>query len=82
MPATLLVVVRDPKLSSAQLDPLLNRKMNWSVVTERWREGLDMRHRSEPQRGLDSGYEPSGLDERNAESEEPRSTRHLDRDDF
>ena len=82
VPATLLVVVRDPKLSSAQLDPLLNRKMNWSVVTERWREGLDMRHRSEPQRGLDSGYEPSGLDERNAESEEPRSTRHLDRDDF
>ena len=40
VPATLVVLVRDLKLSSAQMDPLLNSKMNWSVITQRWRESV------------------------------------------
>jgi hypothetical protein len=86
VPATLVVLVRDPKLSSAQMDPLLNRKMNWSVITQRWREGVDVGRvggpDSEPRSGLDDGYESSHLDGGSNDYTGSGSTSHLDRDDF
>lgn len=86
VPATLLVLVRDGKLSSAQMDPLLNRKMNWSVITQRWREGIDVGGLGgpgpEPRHGLDDGYDSSHLDGRSADGPADTSTSHLDREDF
>ena len=43
VPAQLVVLVRDKNVASANLDPLMNSKVDWRVVTERWREGVDVR---------------------------------------
>ena len=43
VPATLVVLVRDPNVSSAELDPLMNSKVPWSVITDRWRSDVDIR---------------------------------------
>lgn len=43
VPARLVVLVRDKNVASANLDPLMNSKIDWRVVTERWREGFDVR---------------------------------------
>jgi len=86
VPAILVVLVRDLKLSSAQMDPLLNSKMNWSVITQRWREGIDPGGPSAPgpesRRGLDDGYTSGHLDRPPADGPPSTSTSHLDRDDF
>jgi hypothetical protein len=86
VPATLVVLVRDLKLSSAQMDPLLNSKMNWSVITQRWREGVDKSDAavSGPDSGprLDDSYTSSHLDGPSAGETESSSTSHLDRDDI
>lgn len=42
VPADLIVLVRDPNVSSAELDPLMNSRMPWSVITDRWRSGTDV----------------------------------------
>ena len=86
VPATLVVLVRDLKLSSAQMDPLLNSKMNWSVITQRWREGIDTQGPAglgpESHRGRDDGYTSSHLDAPSGDAPPSTSTSHLDRDDF
>lgn len=43
VPAQLVVLVRDLNVASANLDVLMNSKVDWRVVTERWREGVDIR---------------------------------------
>ena len=43
VPAQLVVLVRDESIPSANLDPIMNSKIDWRVVTERWREGVDVR---------------------------------------
>lgn len=43
VPAQLVVLVRDKNVASAHLDPIMNSKIDWRVVTERWREGVDVR---------------------------------------
>lgn len=43
VPAQLVVLVRDTSVASANLDPIMNSKIDWRVVTERWREGVDVR---------------------------------------
>ena len=42
LPATIVFLNRDRKVSSAQLDPLMNGAIDWSVLTERWREGVEV----------------------------------------
>lgn len=55
VPAQLIVLVRDESIPSANLDPLMNSKIDWRVVTERWREGVDVRSVAPG-----SGDDPSG----------------------
>lgn len=43
VPAQLVVLVRDTSVASANLDPIMNSTIDWRVVTERWREGVDVR---------------------------------------
>ena len=42
VPATIIVLMRDLQVSSAQLDPLMNSKIDWTTLTERWRDGVDV----------------------------------------
>lgn len=42
VPAELVFLVRDQHISSPQLDPLMNSKIDWAVVTARWREGVEI----------------------------------------
>lgn len=43
MPAQLVVLVRDTSVASSELDHLMNSKIDWRVITGRWREGIDVR---------------------------------------
>lgn len=72
VPAQLVVLVRDKNVASAKLDQLMNSKIDWRVITERWREGVELRptdhtaasHESNPTSfsHLDGGANNSTLD--------------------
>lgn len=80
VPATLVVLIRDLSLSAAELDPLMNSKINWSTITEKWREGVDL----EGSDGLGGRAETTDMSYLDREPDDEAgggSFRHLDLDD-
>ena len=69
VPATLIVLIRDPKLTSAALDPLMNSSIDWSVITDRWRRDdvADVSLRPGTYRSDDGFEDRSGAQGRSAD---------------
>ncbi|WP_431240978.1 hypothetical protein ACQ86B_29075 (plasmid) [Mycolicibacterium aichiense] len=77
VPAQLVVVTRDPNISSAELDPLMNAKIQWSTITERWRDGVDV----DPTSGRPGGREDySYLDDESSGGPAAGDYSYLDKD--
>lgn len=80
VPAILVVLLRDRKVSSAQLDPLMNGKIDWALITDRWRSGVDIRATTDRDR-ISQQRDYTHLDRPLDDPPDSRSYSHLDRDD-
>lgn len=82
VPARLIVLTRDDSVASDKLDGLMNERMDWRIITEGWRAGVDIRDTGSA--GSAIGRGPDGFDYLDSEPSSghssPGSMDHLDKD--